>query len=100
MKKLIIISMILLLICSLTVACSYTQEGTSISDPTGEDYTESGQSSEETDYTMYSEAFMSACADTGIDISQVKEWEQIDDWTNGERFRFSYERHSFTVYVN
>lgn len=50
--------------------------------------------------TPYPEAFESACADINIDISQVKDWEQTENWANGERFQFSYKNHPFVVYVN
>lgn len=94
------IILLLLAICLSVVSCSSTQNSTTTPEQTGGDSIETEKPSGEPDYSIYSEAFISACADTGIDISQIKNWERIDDWANGERFRFSYERHSFTVYVN
>ncbi len=89
MKKLIITTM-LLVVCLVIAACSSVQDET----PT------LNKSEGDSEYSTYPEAFVSACADTNIDVSQVKNWEQIDDWNNGQRFRFSYKQHAFVVYIN
>ena len=48
----------------------------------------------------FPDEFVSACGEVGIDTSLIGGWEQIDDWTNGERYRFTYKRHPFYAYMN
>lgn len=55
-----------------------------------------GESSEAT----YPDEFVSACGEVGIDTALIESWEQVDDWANGARYRFTYKRHPFYAYMN
>jgi hypothetical protein len=48
----------------------------------------------------YSVEFLAACADIGLDTGKITDWEQIDDWANGERFRFTYLGQTVVAYIN
>ena len=45
-------------------------------------------------------AFVSACSDVGIDVNKIKNWKKVDDWSNGERYTFTYENMLLKVYFN
>ena len=44
--------------------------------------------------------FIIACKEINLDITKIKNLKQIPDWINGERYSFSFEGSSFTLYAN
>lgn len=50
--------------------------------------------------TAFPGEFVSACDEVGIDTALIEGWEQIDDWANGARYRFTYKRHPLYAYMN
>lgn len=47
----------------------------------------------------YVENFKTACNSCGIDISNVSDFEQVDDWANGERYSFLHNGERYLVYL-
>lgn len=47
----------------------------------------------------YVENFKTACNSCGMDINNVSNFEQVDDWANGERYSFLYNGERFLVYL-
>lgn len=45
------------------------------------------------------ENFIEACNQIGMDIDQIKDMEQVDDWTSGPRYSFSYMGVGFRTYI-
>jgi|GEM_PF-2511648 len=44
--------------------------------------------------------FLSACEQIGMDTSKIKSFKQVDDWTSGPRYSFTYMNMGFRVYCN
>jgi hypothetical protein len=44
--------------------------------------------------------FVAACDEISLEISEIDDFEMIDDWVGGERYSFSYYRHPMTLFAN
>lgn len=67
-----------------------------------EDDTQGKEVDEENNITLpdkYAENFKTACNSCGIDINNVSDFEQVDDWANGERYRFLYNGAGYILYL-
>ena len=95
MKRLICLFLALSILSACGTATN-TQKDNSTDDTVNDTVDEKSEDSGQ----AFSDEFMSACADVGIDTAQIKNWEQIEDWVNGDRYTFSYKNHHFVVYFN
>lgn len=67
-----------------------------------EDDTQEKEVDEESNITLpdkYVENFKAACNSCGIDINNVSDFEQVDDWANGERYSFLHNGERYLVYL-
>lgn len=47
----------------------------------------------------YIENFYRACEDCGIDVFEIKDYQKLNRWENGERYSFSYGGNTHNVYL-
>ena len=87
---------VLFMVTFLVGAVIASSRGKSGTAPGQTEQVSTGEDSEAT----YSNEFVSACGEVGIDTALIEGWERVDDWANGARYRFTYKRHPFYAYMN